>query len=315
MAKWAEIEGTSFGDEQRALYIRQPWMDKATYEQTIEYITLQTAEPFDSVSTARYTEWVNLDSAINIEHADKLRYTTKIYKRAKLFQESVDKLFRLVKPQEASKISESIIKQYGSVHQRWAEAQRIAQDVSKVLGEPHRDDFKVSFLQRKDITPEDMTSNTWKGKPSKMIVHARAKSDFSIWAKILQHKVNIDEIFDTVGVQVVTEDVKQARKLHDKFLDYVDKHPEEYKRMLSYDFARPEERAKIIPPKEPTHNPDRDYLNKPNPNKYVSYRTNLIDMKTGKIFEIQFTPIKNYKPPEKQLKKSAFKATIRRNRH
>lgn len=277
------------------------WWKLLTPEQAILYINEQTDELVYLMAVARYIEWKNINSPFDNDGVDTERRKIGYYARAQEIQEVQDALFRAIRPAEA----EQTASQFGSVDERWRQTQRLVYTISDILGEPKREDFRVPLLLDKDRGISAMLAGDWPGKPKRLIVHGRTKSDLSIWAKMFRQFVNRDEVFDVVGIQVLVEDDIHAREIQQKILDSSKSRPDYFTLRSPHTFARQEERS--AHGLTLTNDPIRDYLDKP-VDKYRAIRMNFVDTPTRQIFEVQITPTNVYAPPQTYMTQMVHKA-------
>lgn len=282
------------------------WWKLLTPEQATLYINEQMDELVYLVAVARYIEWKNIASPFDNDGVDTERRKIGYYVRAREVQEVQDALFRAMRPAEA----EQTASEFGHIDERWRQTQRLVYTISNIVGEPKREDFRVPLLLDKDGGISSMLAGNWPGKPRRLIVHGRAKSDFSIWAKMMRHFINSNEIFDTVGVQVLTENDEHAREVQKKILGFAEIHPEHFTLMKPHTFEREERRAKEL---NSVHEPIKDYLNKPL-GKFRAIRMNFVDTQTRQIFEVQITPANVYAPPQTYMTQMAHKAHLESSR-
>ncbi len=258
-------------------------------EMVIFFINTKKDEYDLIVGMDRYVEWMNMDSPFENDSVDVNRRRIGYYGSARQLQERCDAMFTMLRPAEKARIEAEV----GNMDERWFHAQRLAHLISNIVQEPKVEDFKFPIFLHPGMSVNDIMNGQWPGKPRKLIVHGRAKSDFGIWAKMYYGHVNAKEIFDTAGIQIIAEDDNHAREIHEKILQYSIGNPSVFKLREPYTFERASERA--AHGQHPTHDPIRNYLDKPS-GEYRAIRANYADTTTGMVFEVQVTPVDVYTP-------------------
>lgn len=181
-------------------------------------------------------KWLELDSG----ERNQFRAENYYYKTAREMQEAEDALFQGLAPKAHAEISALL----EPIDRRWEEVITIARNIS-------------TLTRSQDIRPIP-------------IVDCRPKSNFGIWAKMQEKDLDIDEIFDKLGIRVVVLQPAQAYQLRDKL-------QEQYPPMQPHKFKHRSE----------THQPIRDTLSSPKPSFYAAINMNLISR--VRLFEVQIT--------------------------